>query len=449
MRIVGLDIGEGEVRIARAERRLGAVRVTALERRSFRTADELQTRLAEVARSRPDSVVLAYPLADATHRFLALPFRDRRRLVRTAPLELAGQLALEQDGLAIACERLATDARGSRVLAVAVRHDALDTQCALLATVGLAHARVELGPLAVCHLLPRSADDIIVVADGRRSALVVVGGGQLTALRALSSPADDNRALAAEIRWSLRALGTEAARTVVVGADASSALCSALSQATGGTALRLTDATPIGLPGDPADVSACAVAAGLVAGTGRSRARIVLARGRSEAGSLRRSAALAVVALALGAVDVGLARHHLARRDAALVAAIDREAAAALPGVRIVAPRAQLDAAADAARRRSADVAGRPGALDVLREVSGRVPAGVRLDLDELSLDGDALVLHGRCDGFAAVDALRNALAGSPILTDVTAEETRATVDGRHVEFRLRAARRSGTGAMS
>jgi len=74
----------------------------------------------------------------------------------------------------------------------------------------------------------------------------------------------------------------------------------------------------------------------------------------------------------------------------------------------------------------------------------------MRLDLDELDVDGEALRLHGRCESFDAVEALRRALAGSPYLADVTAEETRSTVDGRHVEFRLRATRRpTGAGTQS
>src|SRR5207244_5054239 len=81
------------------------------------------------------------------------------------------------------------------------------------------------------------------------------------------------------------------------------------------------------------EIAACAVAAGLVAGAGRA-ARAGLALGGTEPaghGSLQRAAALAALALALGALDLGLAHHRLARRDAALVRALAAEAAAALP----------------------------------------------------------------------------------------------------------------------
>ena len=77
------------------------------------------------------------------------------------------------------------------------------------------------------------------------------------------------------------------------------------------------------------------------------------------------------------------------------------------------------------------------------------MPPTLALDLDELVVEPEGVRLHGRTDSFGTVDALRAALAGSPLLSEVTAEETRAAVDGRHVEFRLRAARRAGGGETS
>ena len=61
----------------------------------------------------------------------------------------------------------------------------------------------------------------------------------------------------------------------------------------------------------------------------------------------------------------------------------------------------------------------------------------------------DTLTLHGRADSFDGVEALRRALAASPLLADVASDETRTTVDGRQVEFRVQAARRPPGGAAS
>ena len=273
----------------------------------------------------------------------------------------------------------------------------------------------------------------------------------MAGLRALGTSPGETAAFAGEVRWSLAALGGAPATIVLAGADAAPALADALAAATGARVLPLADLGGFGPVQGAESVAACAVAAGLVAGAGRRvRAGVALAGTEPAAlGSLRRVAALAGLALALGALDAGLEHRQLVRRDAVLTRAIAAEAGAALPGARLVAPRAELDAALAAATRRAARLGGDRGPLDLLRELSARIPPTLRLDLDELAIERDAILLHGRCESFDAVDALRRALAGSPYLANVTADETRTTVDGRRVEFRLRAAVRAAGGASS
>jgi hypothetical protein len=449
MRLLAVEIADAELRVARGERTFGVLRLTALERVPVPTPDALPGVLAGVARPRPDLVLTALPAHAVTHRIFVLPFRDRRRIARTAPLELLGQLPVDGDGLTVACVPLGSVDGGSAVLAVAAREADLEAHRALLAAAGIEPARIELGPLPALNLL---ADDAaLLVADGARSAVVVRRDGRLAGLRALGADARDPHALAAEARWTLAALG-DAPRTIVLaGADADGVLADALAAETGVRVVPFADAARLPLHVPAETLSACAVVAGLVAGAGR-RARVGVAladRPTVGQASLRRAAALAALAVGLGAMDLGLVRHGLARQDARLTSAIRAEAAAALPGVRLVAPRAQLDAAVAATARREVRLGGRTSVLELLRELSARVPPAMRLDLDELTVAPDAVLLHGRCDSFDAVDGLRRALAGSPVLADVAAEETRTTVDGRGVEFRLRAARRPVQGASS
>ena len=423
MRLLGIEIGEHEVRVARGERRLGAVRITAVERRPFGDDAELGVVLSELARSRPDIVLAAFPAERTTHRVLVLPFRDRRRITRTAPIELLGQLPVDEEGLAVVSEPLGPARGGTAVLAAAIRRGELDAYAATLAAAGLPPTRIDVAPLPVWNLLPLAPDDVaLVVADGARSALAVRRAGCLAALRALGTDGGDPEALATEVRWSLLALGGIPPTIVLAGADAGPRLGAALA-ADGARVVGIAEAASLSFD----DLGAGAVAAGLVAGVGR----------RHRAG------------LALGALDLGLVRFALARRDAALSGAIASEAAAALPGTRLVAPRAQLDAAAAAAARRSVRLGDQTSVLDLLRELSARLGTTFRLDLDELTVERDAVLIHGRCESFEAVDALRRALAASSVLADVTADETRSTVDGRRVEFRLRATRRPVLGASS
>src|SRR5439155_1238884 len=159
---------------------------------------------------------------------------------------------------------------------------------------------------------------------------------------------------------------------------------------------------------------------------------LVVADGGESALALRRGGRLAGLRpLGASAREPAALASEVRWSLAPLGRALAAEAAAALPGARLVAPRAQLEAAAAAATRRAARLGGETGPLEVLRELSARVPPALRLDLDELAVERDSVLLHGRAESFDAVDALRRALSASPLLADVTAGETRTTVDGR------------------
>jgi len=182
-------------------------------------------------------------------------------------------------------------------------------------------------------------------------------------------------------------------------------------------------------------------------------ARAGLALGGTEPAGPRLSPAgrgrLAALALAFGALDVGLAHPSLARRDAA---ARPRARGRRLPRATRRAPgrpAAQLEAAVAAATRRAARSGARPARLEVCassRRACRRRSASTWTSSPSRR---DGILLHGRAESFDAVDALRRALAASPLLADVTADETRTTVDGRRVEFRLRAERKPALGASS
>jgi hypothetical protein len=445
-RLLAVEAAPGELRVAWGERRFGTVRITSVERLPLEHgAESLPITLAALAAARPAVVLTTLPLARTTHRMLTLPFRDRTRVAGTAPLELFGQLPISADDATVAARVLGPAPGGSEVLAVAVPRAALDAQAACFATAGLPATRIDLAPLAALQLL---ADDdaALVLADGRASALVVRRGGRLAALRALGADAADAVALAAEVRWTLRALG-DGTRIVVAGPDAP-ATQAALAPTVDDPVELLVPPPALAGAGSTDDVRACAVAVGLLAGEGRGDgARVVLAGGGEDAGRWRRAAVLAAAAALLGVVDVALVRTTLVRRAAAVERAAIEVTAAALPGTALPVARGQLEEAV-AARRRLRP-AGDVPVLEVLRELSTRVPGTLRLDLDELVVEADVIRLHGRAQSFDAVEALRAALAGSPLVREVAIDDTHTTVDGTGVEFRVRATRRTALGAPS
>jgi Tfp pilus assembly protein PilN len=441
MRRLGLELTASELRIVRAERRFGTTRLVSCARVPCPTPAERRSALTAALAWRPHLVVAALPLSRLAHRFLTLPFRDSRRVAETITLELVGQLPADPGEVAAGHRRLETSAAGSRCLAAVARRAHVDALTGELANAGARAVRVEAALLGVAHLVDAAAatDAALVLADGERSAIVRCRAGAPVALRALGALPAVAEEFAAEVRWTLAALGP-VPRVVLLGAEASPGLAVRLAQACG------VEVAPLAAVVAPAwrapELAACAVAAGLVAGPG-----LVLHETSATPARPRRVAALAVAAAALVVLDLGLVRWRLERRDAALGAAIEATAAAALPsGTRLVAPRAQLEAAAAAHAARPAT----PGhVLGLLRELTTRLPTDLRLELDELTIEGDVVRLHGRTDRFEAVDAVTRALAGSSTLRDVVAEDSRAAPDGRGIGFAVRAIWRPALGAPS
>jgi len=463
VRVVGIELAAGELRIAEGERSFSGTRLVGVTRVPVPDARALEHALAALAARRPRRVLSVLPLAATTHRFLTLPFRDRRRLARTAPLELLGLLPGEIAGVHVATERLAVGPDGAVVLAVAVRTSDVEEHDAVLATHGLRAERIALAPLAAWNLVT-APDAALLIADGAESTLSLRRAGRLTAMRALLAVPADVDAFVAECAGVLAAFGVDLdgdprgraappaetdaratpvppARLVVAGRDATAALGAALAARTALEVVPLDEMTP--LPEPACDALACAVALGAVAGAARLELRPP--RHATAPGSWRRAAMLAAAALLLALVDAGVERVRLARYDTLLRDEIAAVAATALPGEPIVAARAQLEAAADTATK---SVAGRRGVpvLEVLRELSARVPPALALDVQELTVDDDGIRVYGRAPSFDAVDALARALGTSPLLSEVRTEETRTAVDGRGVLFRLAAKRRPPQG---
>src|SRR5262249_34359596 len=158
---------------------------------------------------------------------------------------------------------------------------------------GLRSSRVDLAPLPALDLVPEHAGPVaLLIADGTRSAVVVRRDGQLTGLRALGGDAGDAELLAVEARWALEALGFAGRiRVAVRGAAAAHRGREAALRVPGA---RFEPRATVAAAGEPEDVSACTVPAGLLVGEGRrTRAGLVLAgAGDEPAGSWRRAGTL-------------------------------------------------------------------------------------------------------------------------------------------------------------
>src|SRR2546427_11872046 len=118
MRLLGLELGEHEIRVARGERAFGTVRLTGVERIPYDGAGELAERLAALA-APSITVLTALPATAVTHRLLVLPFRDPRRLARTVRLQLFGPLPHEPQDAPVAYQSPGRGTAGAPALAAA------------------------------------------------------------------------------------------------------------------------------------------------------------------------------------------------------------------------------------------------------------------------------------------------------------------------------------------
>jgi Tfp pilus assembly protein PilN len=334
---------------------------------------------------------------------------------------------------------------------------------AALAAAGIDPRLVDLTSLAALNVVREAAGRggrlAFVGLDAGRTTIAVFADGRLAGLRVMShgvaNGSDLDRCLR-EIRWSLLALADGQALTALwVGGEAADTpgVVAALGRTLGTTPQSLDTLTlaavPVALRGKQA---AFATPLGLALrqagdaspfGIDLRRGEFAYHREREALWrGLSRAALLAVVAIVLMVVSFLLdARQLEARRDA-VRGEIRAIFTAALPAVRtIVNEKAQLQteiAALDKQRRLYGGLApSAPRAIDCLRALTAAVPKDVRLDVEEVSLDGETLRLRGSTTTYEGVEAVKRGLAGRAEFRNVEAKDVRASVDGQRVDFRL------------
>ncbi len=100
---------------------------------------------------------------------------------------------------------------------------------------------------------------------------------------------------------------------------------------------------------------------------------------------------------------------------------------------RIVEPLPQMRQSLDEMRRRSKALGlygGNVTALDILREISTRVPSNLDVTLDLLSIDEERIRLHGSTRSFELVERLETELEKVPFFSQVNVGDVQAERDG-------------------
>jgi len=226
-RVAAVGIGTDAVRIAVIETRFRTVRLLdfasapveetpdeswedAVVRALRDTGDALETR--------PDTFVLALPMAWSVLRTLTVPFRNARKIAAAVPFELEPTLAIPIEDLVIDHLRSRTSGKTATVLAAGVGRAALEKHIELLDRAGIA---VEgacldgLGALSLWAFGNGHKDEPVALLcfSGEDAVLGVVEGERLTTLRRVDATPrtfrTDPKAVARTVQNILRAHAAE------------------------------------------------------------------------------------------------------------------------------------------------------------------------------------------------------------------------------------------------
>lgn len=451
-RLIGVELGAQSARIAVLRRDQGGIAVLALEERS----GEDPAALIRAVAARPDGtfslsdrLAAAMPAGQAYVRTLELPFRDRRKIKAAAPFDLAAQIpvAIETCTTALLWPRSATD-RGA-VVAAAVPTAAIS---------GLLDPFDEgKVPLHILDLMPfallggisdRLGDGILICTTGEETTISLVDHGEVRDYRLIPGALDPHNpwAVSQLLRECqvLQGQGKDERPVYLTGAGASAGLLDNLSSR--GLNATLLALTLGGREIAPAFVPAVALA--LRAEAHRAGHSFNLRQGpfayRGELRAVKRAAATVFGLLGLTLLVVAAAAYINYRDRARQAEMLQREMVqiyqSAFPGTTLSVDVALQMQSKLRELHNSAEelgLASQPPPWRILRELS-ELPAQVQIELEEFTCGNEEVRIGGTTDSFEAVNRIRDHLARSALFSSVEVAESRKSLDGSRVEFRLR-----------
>jgi general secretion pathway protein L len=452
-RLIGLELGTEGVRIAILRRDKGGVAVIALEERPGGNVVEQVAAVAAlpgVTFGLGDRLAAALPAGRAYVRTLHFPFKDRRKIQAAAPFELAAQLPVAMESCTTALLWSKAAAEGSEVIAAAVPTAAVSEQLAPFEAATIPLHILDLMPFGlVAGLADRLGSAILVCVTGMETTISRVDTGRLREHRLIPGPVAPHNPLAvSQLLRECQALQHRGAGdewpVYLTGAGATPELLEALrSRGLSATTLSLT------LGGKliaPAFVPAVALA--LRAASHQSEHSFNLRQGpfayRGELRAVRRAAATAVALLVMSLLVLGAAAFINYRDRARQAEALQREMVqmyqAAFPGSTLTVDVAlQMDSKLRELRSgaEALGIASQPPPRRILRQLA-ELPAQVQIEVEEFYCGSEEIRLTGTTDTFEAVNKIRDLLARSTLFSSVEVAESRKSLDGGRVNFRLR-----------
>ena len=436
---------------------------------------ECVKQLVEVHGLRGDTVLVSLPAHRGVLRNLALPFRDLRRIRQTIGFALDEHVPFEPEDVVVDFRRLPMQqpAQQTQVMAAAItKRDVADT-LALFIEAGLEPGVLDLDLFSLVDAAVLGGSGLpartaILHVGGERALLTLTYEGAPVFARSLAQglPAVDGQlpdpeTLVRQLQHTLYACedalrqAYEPDLLLLLGPrhEALSRLVDNLEESTGVPTRVWRQGAPgyqaTGVAEEASSAANYAIALGsALRGLHRRFRGFNLRRGefaphsnlRELRGKLVVLGVLACGVAAMGLGNLYLQNHFKAQRLARLQNGIAEVFGEIVPGARVVQPLAQAQEQMRELQRRLRAFGGltgtQPSILQVLRELSARVPASLKVEVDNLTINDDTVELSATAASYDNVVSLQKALAASPLLEDVTINNTRQGSNNT-VQFRL------------
>ena len=484
-KVLGIALEDNHIAMIRLQGHTKSYDVTLALRQSLPAHDDAEQqavlrresvqRLVEDHGLRGDNVLVSLPAHRAILRNLALPFRDVRRIRQTIGFALDEHVPFEPEDVVVDFRRLPVQPtpQQTQVLAAAMPKRVIADSLALLTDAGLEPGVLDLDVFGVADAAVLGSSGlpgktVVLHAGADRSLLTLMHDGAPVFARSLAQgpraedgELPDAERLVRQLQHTLYACedtlrqAYEPDLLLLSGPcrEQLPALAAGMEESTGIPSrvwqLQAPGYQPSGGPVEGHHPTAHDVALGsALRGLHRQLRGFNLRRGEfaphSNLRELRgKLVALGVMACAVGALGLGnlyLQNHFKAQRLDRVQNGIASVFSEILPGARMVQPLAQAQERMRDLERRVRAFGGLAGSqlstLQILRELSARVPASLRLEVDNLAINGDSVEMSASAASYDNVVSLQNALAASPLLADVTINNTRQGSNNT-VQFRL------------
>jgi len=491
-RIFSLEIGDAELKASVLQTSFRDYKVAAFHRAPLPNgnAAEPLKRFLEQHVQAGDTILSTLPSDRVTWRTFFLPFRDLKKLAQTVPFELESNVPFGLDEVVVDYQILRRDRAGTTVLAALVQKEDLERHLGLLHQSGADPKVVDFGALATLNTLSLVPDlpptfvfidfapKVTTVALYRERELAglrtLIGTGvpPASSTNGSGSPAHDDAppheaadrvldvdGLVADLRWTLLALnGAPLDDDLVCYVAGDAGLLDTIERPLAEALpldVRRLDRLPLRHLGPevctqaPAFSSSLGLALREVSpstslGVNFRRGEFAFHRAQQELReAFRNVAILGCIVLALIVVDTVMKQYQRSQEAAAVDAQLQKVFAATLPDLgRVPNPKATLHDETESLRQRVNllnDIVpvSSSTSIDILRAAANAVPAKIRIDCEEYTMDPDAVRIRCNTETYDSVDTIKEELLKTGYFGDVEVKDAKTGKDGHGVDFRM------------